>query len=85
MTCMICPMAKYQLRIGDNICYDTMLVISSKTPCLDYSCTTQYRDTPVIVKVTSSSPQINLLEETHQQFKNYKDNFNRKILAISIC
>jgi hypothetical protein len=26
-----------------------MMVISLKTPCLDYSCTTLYRDTPVIM------------------------------------
>ncbi len=69
----------------DNICYNTMMVVSLKTLCLDYSCTTQYKDTPVIVKVPSSSPQTNSLEETHQQFKNYKDNFKWKILATLIC
>ncbi len=85
VTCMIWRMAKYQKRIGDNICYNTMMVVFLKTLCLDYFCSTQYRDSPVIGKVTSSLPQTDSLEENHQQFKNYNGNFNWKMLATLLC
>jgi hypothetical protein len=63
---------------GEITCYDTTMVVSLMTPFLDYSCTTRYKDTPVIVRVTSSLHQTDLLEKSHQPFRNYKDKFYRK-------
>ncbi len=45
---MAFSLAKYQYKTGGNIFYDTMMVNYQKTLCLDYSCITPFRDTPVI-------------------------------------
>jgi hypothetical protein len=76
---------KVSIKEWGFTCYDTTMAVSLKIPYLDYFCTTQYRDTPVIARVTSFLHRTNLLEETHQPFRNYKDRFYKRIVVTLVC
>ena len=67
---------KVSIKEWGNHLLQYSMVVSLMTPCLDYSCTTQYRDTPITVRVTFSLHQTDLLGKTHRLYRNYKDKFN---------